>query len=154
MAAATVAIRRPPDYRSGFRNNWSFNNRRTEENHMPKKQAAGTTINKSDAVRLYMEQNPAAGPNAVVAGLTAQGIEVSKSLVNALRAKAKAGKTATTKAAPKRTTAPQKAAATARSASAAARLSAADLLEAKKLVDQLGGIEHARDALTTLERLR
>ena len=33
-------------------------------------------------------------------------------------------------------------------------LTASDLLETKKLVDQLGGIEQAREALATLEQLQ
>lgn len=120
---------------------------------MAKKQGTRSGVNKSDAVRAYLDQDPSAGPNAVVAALKEQGIEVSKSLVNALKAKAKAGKTPRTTAAPRRASVPQTAVSRT-TANAAAKLSAADLLEAKKLVDQLGGIEQTRQALETLEHLR
>jgi hypothetical protein len=121
-----------------------------EESRMAKKKGISGEINKSDEVRRYMEQNPAAGPKAVVAALKEQGIEVSKSLVNALRAKAKAGKAPTKQAAGP----PRRASAAAAPRSRTDSLSAADLLEAKKLVDQLGGVEQARRALETLEQLR
>jgi hypothetical protein len=151
--AVTVVIWLYPVYSVGIH----FNPICLEENRMAKKKGAAAGINKSDAIREYLEQDPGAGPKTIVTALKKRGIEVSHSLAGAVKYKGGAGKGAAKAGAPTKAAARQVSAAPRRTAlagSAAVQLSAADLLEAKRLVDHLGGIGQAHKALETLEQLR
>lgn len=105
---------------------------------MAKKRA----VNQSQAIRDYLAANPTASANEIVAGLKQQGITVSPGLAS--NVKYTSGRR---RKGPKRRGRPAK---TERNGA----LSVSDLVEAKKLADQLGGIEQARQALATLEELR
>jgi hypothetical protein len=139
---------------------------------------------KGDAVRAYFRQNPEAMPSEVIKIMAKRGIQVSEGLVGnikteirkELRAIAEAQMTEPTTSPvstsqPTETTSPQPAApqpaaqeplavessAPAMVVPAAERggeLLASDLFEAKRLADELGGIERARQALDLLEKLR
>ena len=99
-------------------------------------------MNKSEAIRNYLAAQPNATPNEIVAGLKQQGITVSPGLAS--NVKYTSGRP---RKGPKRRGRPAK-------TESNGALSVSDLVEAKKLADQLGGIEQARQALATLEELR
>lgn len=126
---------------------------------MAKKRRAGE-VNKSKAVRDYLNKNPQAGPKQIVEGLAAQGIEVSRSLASVVKYKPgpnkRAAKKRTTKRATRKAGRPARARARVPTAPKvrANRLTAEDLFEAKRLVESLGGIGEARRALEALEQLR
>lgn len=106
------------------------------------------STNKSQAIRDYLAKKPSATASEVVPELKKKGITVTPGLVSNIkstsgpkrRRKKKAGK----KKVVKRRRPGRRAAVT---------LSADDLMAAKQLADQLGGIQAARKALDTLERL-
>ncbi len=115
----------------------------------------------SDQIRAYMDAHPNATRPEIRDALNAQGVGVSTSLVNAVYVKylAKQGKKVKSARGGRRAGRPAaapKAASTAapRAAAASGNLSAAELLNAKGLVDQLGGIEKVRQALSLLEQLQ
>jgi hypothetical protein len=99
---------------------------------------------KSHAVREYLSANPQASPKEVVEGLKAKGVKVKVTLVNSIKYK-KPSKTGR-----RRTTSVRIAA----RRSSAAATTVDQLLEVKRLADSLGGAEHVRRALETLEQLR
>jgi len=109
---------------------------------MAKKTKEGPS--KSDSIRAYLADNPKAGPTAVFQALKEQGIHVSVALVSAIKAK---GKRRGRKPGPK-TTRGRKTKAGSNGA-----VSLELLLAAKKLAEQLGGIDKARAALDMLARL-
>ena len=88
---------------------------------------------KSAAIREYLAANPGAMPKEVVIALKGKGLKVSAQMVSVLKGKAKAGRS--------------------RRGRAAVNLNVDSLLQAKKLVDQLGGIEKAQEALAVLAKL-
>ncbi len=118
-------------------------------------------VNRTAKVKEYLETHPSESISEVLAGLAARGIKVSRSLIS--QVKKKLGQTGTrgTKMAKKKT-AKKKAsgagaaqtAASAHSSSAGRAITADELYEAKKLADELGGIDRLRSALDALERLR
>ena len=112
-----------------------------------KRSAAGA--NKSQAIRDYLSAQPEATPNEIVAGLKQQGITVSPGLAS--NVKYTSGR-ASRKVRGRRGRRVGRPAGRTRGSNGA--LSASDLIEAKKLADQLGGIEQARRALEALEELR
>lgn len=99
-------------------------------------------VNKSKAIREYKEKHGDAGPKAVAEGLAAEGIKVTPQFVSTVlsNAKRKSGK--------KRRGRPR-----GRRAGAATNGSLTQLLQAKKLAEQMGGINAARQALDVLARL-
>jgi hypothetical protein len=110
-----------------------------------KKKAASS---KSRHIREYLQHNPDAGPKQIVADLAARGIDVSQSLAVQVKARLRHKRPGRKKrAAGKRMAVPSR-------SQAALAISADELFEAKKFADRLGGIEQAREALETLERLR
>ncbi len=120
---------------------------------MAKKKAV--TVNKAQAIRDYLQMHPEATATVVIPALAKEGITVSSALVSNTRSRLKkAG--ATNKSAKKKTAGKPASLTTTEESSRVGdgRLSAEDLFEAKKLADQLGGIDEARDALDVLERLR
>lgn len=101
----------------------------------PKKRAAPKKeVNKSKAIRDYMAQKPDAGPTAVAEGLGKKGIEVSAAFVSTIKAMDKAKK--------------------AGRRGRVGEVTTADLLQAKKLADQLGGVERAKEAMDALAKLQ
>lgn len=92
--------------------------------------------NKSQLIRDYKEKHPAAKPAEIVEGLKAHKVNYGL-VANVLhKAKHRTGKKHGRKA----------------SANGHA-INLESLLAAKKLVEQLGGIEHAKSALSVLEKL-
>ena len=100
----------------------------------PKKSPRGT---KSQAIRDYLAANKKAKASEVVAALAAKGIAVSAPMVYSLKARKKMGKRR------------RKAEASGQTVG----LSISGLLAAKRLVDAVGGIEPAREALNALAKL-
>jgi hypothetical protein len=91
---------------------------------------------KSAAIREYLEANPNAKPKEVVEALKAKRMSVSAQMVSVLRGKQKRNPG---RGRPK--------------AGANGPAGIESLLEAKKLVSSLGGVEEARQALSTLAKL-
>jgi len=100
----------------------------------PKKSPRGT---KSQAIRDYLAANKTAKASEVVAALAEKGITVSAPMVYSLKARKKMGQRR------------RKAEASGQTVG----LSISGLLAAKKLVDAVGGIEPAREALNALAKL-
>ena len=100
----------------------------------PKKSPHGT---KSQAIRDYLATNKKAKASEVVAALAEKGISVSTPMVYSLKARKKMG------------TRRRKAEANGHTVG----LSISNLLAAKKLVDTVGGIEQAREAINALAKL-
>ena len=100
----------------------------------PKKSPRGT---KSQAIRDYLAANNKAKASEVVAALAEKGIAVSAPMVYSLKARKKMGKRR------------RKAEASGQTVG----LSISGLLAAKWLVDAVGGIEPAREALNALAKL-
>ena len=91
---------------------------------------------KSAAIRDYLAANPGTKTKDVVAALKQKGVRVSSQMVSTLKGKLGGG--------PARK----------RSAAKSSRTpSIEDLIEAKKLADQLGGVERARAAIAVLAKL-
>ena len=112
---------------------------------MAKKRRRRSGVNKSEAIREYLNQQPGATPKEIVAALAQQGIKVSEGL---------AGNVKYTSAKRGRVGRGRRGRPPGRRGGAGGALSAQDLLEAKKLADQLGGIDQARRALEALQQLR
>ena len=109
----------------------------------------------SDAIRDFITANPSASRPEIRDTLQAQGVPASNSLVNAVFMKVKKGGGKSAKRGPGRPKAAAPAAARpAAPASSGGNMSAAELINAKQLVDQLGGIDKVRDALSLLEQLQ
>ena len=120
-------------------------------------------VNRTEKVREYIRANPEQTNAEVFRGLADQGTHVSRSLVSQVRKEAgmpqgsgttrRAGK----KKVGKKKVARKKAAMAQPTAAKAGRgrtVTAEDLFEAKKLADELGGLDRVREALDALERLR
>ena len=126
-------------------------------------------VNKSKEVRKYLEQDPDATAATIVPHFAARGIEIQPGFVNNVKSQMKKatqgsnGQAVASEPAPttpnatgKKKSRKKKAARTnaAPAASPKSRsLTADNLVEAKKLVDELGGIDQARKALKYLEEL-
>ncbi|WP_254508159.1 hypothetical protein [Anatilimnocola floriformis] len=98
--------------------------------------------NKSSSIRDYKAANPDASPKEIAEALGKTGLDVSPQFVSTVlsNAKKKGGKVG--KRGPKPGRKP-----------AAATGGLENLIQAKKLVDQLGGIDAARSAINTLAQL-
>lgn len=127
---------------------------------MPKKKSGSAS--KSQAVRDYLAKHPEATASTIRPALAKRGIDVSVALVGQIKQRMKnAGEPGASSAPPKKKAAKRKNARKKTAANktvAASRptsntLTADDLMEAKKLVDELGGIDQARKALLYLEEL-
>ena len=95
---------------------------------------------RSAAVREYLQENPSASPKTVVAALKEKGIEVSEGLVSVIKYRKPSGLGRRGRRG--------------FALGANGEINAATLLEVKRVVDALGGLEKAREALTTLEQLQ
>lgn len=109
----------------------------------------GRSMNKSDAVREYLAQNPSASPVAVQQALKARGIVISASLASAIKY-SKRGPGRPRGRRPGRPPGRPRAMGTAGSNG---QIRADDLIAAKRFAEQVGGIATARKALDLLERL-
>ncbi len=106
--------------------------------------ARGTRgANKSQAIRDYLATNPDSGPKQIVADLRKQGTKVSLALASAVKYKSPNKKPG------KRGRRP--AAATAHNGNG--HLALEHLLAAKKLVEQLGSVSAAKQAVDALAKL-
>jgi len=129
----------------------------TRKTAAPKQQAtrrgrpATGGVNMSDAIRDFITANPIATRPEIRDTLQAQGVPVSNSLVNAVFMKVKKGGGKSVRRRPGR---PKSEKPVAAPASSGGNMSAAELINAKQLVDQLGGIDKVRDALSLLEQLQ
>ena len=98
-------------------------------------------INKSQAIRDYCGANPDAGPTEAAAALKKQGIIVSPAMVStvklASKKKGRGRKKATRGAKP-----------------ASDKIALSSLIQAKKMVEQMGGLDKARAALAALAKLQ
>jgi len=107
---------------------------------MAKKKKAG--VNKSQAIRDHLAKHPDDGLKAIVAALGKKKIKVTESLASHVKYTS-AGKKKRRK---------KKAATTQRTVSD--KISISTLVQAKKMADQLGGIEKAKTALAALAKLQ
>ena len=97
-------------------------------------------INRSQAIRDVLAKDPKAMPKAIKAGLAKKGINVTNSLINAVKyGQPKKG--------------PGKRGRKPGPRSAAGETSFDALLDAKSLADKLGGVRRAQQALDMLRRL-
>ncbi len=120
---------------------------------MAKKKAQG--VNRSQAVRDYLADYPDAKPSVIIPDLAARGIDVTANLIHQVkrRMNESGGQPAASAPVKKRRGRKPAAKASAPRSSTSNRLTAENLVEAKKLVDELGGIDQARKALKYLEEL-
>jgi hypothetical protein len=105
-----------------------------------------TGVNKSQAIRDFLSTNPEATGSEITAALAKKGIKVSPGLASNVKYTSgpkRKKKTSKNKVVKRRLPGRR----------SASELSANDLLAAKQLADQLGGIQEARRALDTLEKL-
>jgi hypothetical protein len=98
-------------------------------------------VNKSQAIRDYIEANPDAGPTEVAAALKKERIIVSPAMVSTVKLASK-----------KKGRGRKKAAGGAKPASDKIALSS--LIQAKKMAESLGGVEKAQTALAALAKLQ
>lgn len=110
------------------------------------KKSRGEGPNKSEAIRAYMGKNSSAGPTEVAAALAKDGIEVTPAFVSTVLSndRRKAGKPSKRGG---------KGRGRAAAAAAASGASLDHLIEAKKLVQKMGGISEARQALNLLAKI-
>jgi len=120
----------------------------TRSDTMAKKKAR---VNKSQAIRDFLAANPDAAPKDVEVALAKEGIKVSSALICTVKSKVKA-KGKPKKAATKKKTAAKKKVATTKPP-ASDEISLSALLGAKKLAQQLGGVEAAKKAINALGQL-
>jgi hypothetical protein len=104
-------------------------------------------MNKSDHVRRYLSKHPAAKPKEIHEGLTSEGVEVSMALINRIKYGPGSGRKG------KRGGRRRRRAVATAAANGSNQLSLEHLLAAKKLVQQLGGIESAKQAVDALAKL-
>jgi len=116
-------------------------------------------VTRTEKVTEYVRQHPDESISEVLTVMRQRGIQVSRSVVSQVRKSlgvTQAGgtmkKSAKKKAAKKKGS--SSATAGARSSVEAQVITADDLYEAKKLSEELGGVERLREALDALERLR
>ncbi len=115
---------------------------------------AGANGNMSEDIRNYMEANPEATRPQIRDAMHAAGHKVSTSLVNAvfLRVRAATNKPATVARRGRPANSARKESPAVAVASTG-ELSAVELINAKKLVEQFGGPDRVRQALSLLEQL-
>ena len=110
---------------------------------MAKKKTPAAEVNKSQAIRDYVAANPTATPTETAAAMTEQGVDVSAAYVSTVKTQAKKkrkgrrGKKAVVSAQP-----------------ASDKIALSSLIQAKKLAEQLGGVEKAQAVLAALAKLQ
>ena len=110
------------------------------------KRSAGKTMSKSQATREFLAANPDMGPKAASESLRARGFDVSPTHVSNIKFTMK-------KQGPAAAAAPARVPAVAAASGEADQVSVSALFAAKDLVRKLGGLEQARQAITTLAQL-
>ncbi|TWT52802.1 hypothetical protein Pla22_04290 [Rubripirellula amarantea] len=120
---------------------------------MAKKKAAGG--NKSQAIRDYKAANPTAMPSEIAQKLTEQGFDLNAGFVSTVLSTAKRKTKVGRRGRPKGSKNKQVAGAVGRprKTDSGATISVDSLIKAKKWVDEIGGIDEAKSAIETLERL-
>lgn len=126
---------------------------------MAKKNSSG--VNKSQAIRDYYADNPEAKPIEVAEAMKAQGIDVNAQFVSTVKSNAKKSKKTGRRGRPAGVSAKVAAPAAkklGRPPAAKARTNSGEvsldsLINAKKLVEEMGGAENARNAISVLEQL-
>lgn len=106
---------------------------------------AKDAMNKSDHVRRYLSKHASAKPKEVFEGLTAEGVDVSMALINRIKYGPGSGR--------KGKRGRRRRRAVTAMANGSNPLSLNHLLAAKKLVDQLGSVESAKQAVDALAKL-
>ena len=99
-------------------------------------------VNKSAEIRKYLSKKPKAGPKEITEALGQSGIVVTPGFVSTIKTavnKKKGGRKKKSARGGQATT---------------DRVSLSTLVQAKKLIDEIGGVEKAKDALNALARLR
>jgi hypothetical protein len=110
---------------------------------MAKKKVPEETVNKSQAIRDFAEAHPKAGPKETAAALGEQGIDVSAAFVSTVKTQAK-----------KKRKGRGRKKVVGRAKPAGHTFDASTLVQAKKLAEQMGGIEKAKAALAVLAKLQ
>jgi hypothetical protein len=115
------------------------------------KRASSNGASKSEAIRTYKSSHEDAGPTAIAAALTKEGTKVTPAFVSTVlsNAKRKGGKG-------RRKMGRRKMVRRGRRPAVASRHSSDPvdrLIQAKKLAEQMGGVEQARAALDALARI-
>lgn len=103
-----------------------------KERTMAKKKSGGPPVNKSQAIREYLEENPDSRSVDVIDALAARGIHVSAQLVSSIR-------TTSTKYAVRPLVEDDE---------------LSQILHTKRYVDSVGGIDRAKRLIGALEQLR
>lgn len=115
---------------------------------MAKKKAGA--VNKSQCIRDYHKAHPKHKPKQIAAELGKQGIQVTAQFVSTILSTSKKKRKIGKPGRPKGSGSRQK---KSRRGSSAEGVSYDSLLKIKSIVDEMGGIEEARVALSALERL-
>jgi len=102
-------------------------------------------MNKSDHVRRYLSKHPSAKPKEIYQGLTGEGVEISMALINRIKYGPGSGRKGKRGGRRRR--------AVAGGTNGSNQLSLDHLLAAKKLVEQLGSVESAKQAVDALAKL-
>lgn len=124
---------------------------------MAKKKSSG--VNKSVAIRAYKTDNPDAKPKEIQAALAKDGINIPTSFISTVLSQAgmtsrggkKRGRKKTARKPTKRAAAPAKRAAS--TSSSSSEVSLDSLIRVKKIVEEMGGVENAQNALKALDKL-
>ena len=101
-------------------------------------------VNKTQAIKDYLTAHPHEGPKAVAEALTAKGLDVTAGYVSTIKSNMKM----------KGSEPGKRSASFARSPASGDSVSLDSLIKAKKLVEELGGVDDARRILDALARLR
>ncbi|TWT74934.1 hypothetical protein [Allorhodopirellula solitaria] len=125
---------------------------------MAKKKSSG--VNKSQAIRDYYAANPTAKPMEVADAMKAQGIDVNAQFVSTVKSNSKKSKKTGRRGRPPGSTAKKSSVAKKAGRPPASKakansdeVSLDSLINAKRLVEEMGGVENARNALSVLEQL-
>ena len=108
----------------------------------PKKKRAKKAVNQSQLIRDHLAANPDDGPKAIVAALAKKGVKVSEGLASNVKYSSKKAKRRGRKRPGVKPPA------------VSDKVSLSTLVQAKKMAEQLGGVEKARDALSALAKLQ
>ncbi|MEN1677945.1 MAG: hypothetical protein AAGJ46_00020 [Planctomycetota bacterium] len=111
------------------------------------KKASGK-VNKSQAIRDYDKANPGQGPTAIAKALSAKGIDVSPPQVSNVLSAAGKKKTKKRKPGPKPGPKPGR-----KAAAATGKVSVDSLVDAKNFAEKVGGVDAAKELLTTLKKI-
>ena len=117
----------------------------------PKSKAAPP--NKSQAIRDYYKANPKAKPKEVAAELKKKGINVSTAFVSTIRSNSKKKKVIGKPGRPPGKKTLRRGRPLGSSSAGTQEVSIESLLRVKEMVEEMGGINETRTALTALEKL-